>query len=276
MKIRLLGTGASEGFPAMFCTCEKCMQARMKGGPNIRTRSGALIDEDLKVDFPPDTMSHVHRYGLRMDRVRHLLITHSHADHFDPHDLYPRRTPVYAVMPPDTPPTGLYGNEKVLGMVHPEDLTPDAEGRVAWELHQVQHDVPIDMGDYRVTPVRALHDPREECMIYVIEKGGKTLLYGHDTGWFDEVIWDVLRRFRFDCVIMDCTYGLMSQTRGHLGFPENIRLRETMLREGMADERTVFVATHYSHNCLADYDEMVQAAQGTGILISYDGMVIEV
>ena len=80
----------------------------------------------------------------------------------------------------------------------------------------------------------------------------------------------------FDCVLMDCTYGLMSQEKGHMGFPENIRIRETMLREGMADERTVFVSTHYSHNCLADYDEMVQAAMGTGILIAYDGMVIEV
>ena len=51
MKIHFYGTGASEGFPAMFCTCDCCKTARELKGKNIRTRTGAQIDENLLIDF---------------------------------------------------------------------------------------------------------------------------------------------------------------------------------------------------------------------------------
>lgn len=43
MKITYLGTAAAEGFPAMFCNCEYCREAKKLGGKNIRTRSQAII-----------------------------------------------------------------------------------------------------------------------------------------------------------------------------------------------------------------------------------------
>ena len=52
MKITYLGTAASEGLPAPFCTCEVCRRAREAGGKSVRTRSQALVDESLLIDFP--------------------------------------------------------------------------------------------------------------------------------------------------------------------------------------------------------------------------------
>ena len=48
MEMILLGTAAAEGWPAPFCACVHCNAARSRGGANIRTRSGALIDDELK------------------------------------------------------------------------------------------------------------------------------------------------------------------------------------------------------------------------------------
>ena len=53
MKIQILGTAAAEGWPALFCNCEACRRAREKGGKNIRTRAGTLIDDQLLIDFRP-------------------------------------------------------------------------------------------------------------------------------------------------------------------------------------------------------------------------------
>ena len=61
MKFRYLGTAAAEGFPAMFCRCDACEEARRLGGINLRARSQALIGEDLLLDFPPDTYAHAMR-----------------------------------------------------------------------------------------------------------------------------------------------------------------------------------------------------------------------
>ena len=54
MKIQFLGTAAAEGIPALFCQCPVCRQARAAGGKEIRTRSGAIIDGKLKLDFGYD------------------------------------------------------------------------------------------------------------------------------------------------------------------------------------------------------------------------------
>lgn len=58
MKITYLGTAASEGLPAPFCTCPVCQKARQEGGKSVRTRTQALVDESLLIDFPPDTYLH--------------------------------------------------------------------------------------------------------------------------------------------------------------------------------------------------------------------------
>lgn len=64
MKIKFLGTGAAEGIPAIFCNCSVCKYARKIKGRNVRTRSQALINNDLLLDFGLDTYWHAVTYGL--------------------------------------------------------------------------------------------------------------------------------------------------------------------------------------------------------------------
>ena len=45
MKVTFNGTGASEGFPALFCECEHCKRVRTMDPINFRMRSSCLIDE---------------------------------------------------------------------------------------------------------------------------------------------------------------------------------------------------------------------------------------
>src|SRR5690606_11370461 len=87
MRIRLMGTAAAEGWPAVWCACQACCRARAAGGKNVRTRSGALIDDDLKIDLPPDTYMQALRDGVELSKVRSLFITHTHADHYYLHEL---------------------------------------------------------------------------------------------------------------------------------------------------------------------------------------------
>ena len=45
---------------------------------------------------------------------------------------------------------------------------------------------------------------------------------------------------------------------------------------GMADEKTVFILNHFSHNGGLTYDEMRAVAKKDGFEISYDGMNVEI
>ena len=62
MKIKFLGTAAAEGIPALFCDCRVCQNARRVGGKEIKTRSQAIVDDKILIDFPADTYTNLPNY----------------------------------------------------------------------------------------------------------------------------------------------------------------------------------------------------------------------
>ena len=52
----------------------------------------------------------------------------------------------------------------------------------------------------------------------------------------------------------------------------NLEVMERLRAEGIADEKTVFVAAHFSHNGGQTHAEMVPEMAKHGILVAYDGM----
>ncbi|MDQ6421857.1 MBL fold metallo-hydrolase [Paenibacillus sp. LHD-117] len=77
---------------------------------------------------------------------------------------------------------------------------------------------PFTFGDTVVTPLPADHDRHETCLLYYVERGGKRLFYGHDTGWFPEGTWEWLKDKKIDLAILDCTHGFTGNNRnaGHM------------------------------------------------------------
>lgn len=83
MKPILLGTAASEAIPAVFCECPVCSHVRKYNGKNVRTRSSFLIDEYNIIDFSPDVFHQVLNCGISLKKLRNILLTHFHEDHFN-------------------------------------------------------------------------------------------------------------------------------------------------------------------------------------------------
>jgi len=281
MKIQYLGTAAAEGWPGLFCQCEQCETARSRGGRNIRTRSQAVVfaneiecgtpDERLLIDFPADTYLHCRQHGLRLEKIGHLIITHSHDDHCFPADLAYRNNVFARPNPPF--PLHIYGNENVYDRMMNELKPSEREGL---EFHIVETGVPFMAGEYRVTPLPALHDRKERCLIYMIEHKGKTLLYGNDTGIFPEEAWDMLAGKELDLVSLDCTFGIYQDGNNHMGLPDIPSLVERLTKQGCLKSSSCIVLHHFSHNGGACYDEMVERAKPLGYDVSYDGGVWEI
>lgn len=272
MKVKVLGTAAAEAWPGLFCTCEACKEARRRGGKNIRTRSSMLFDDALMIDFSADTYLHVLRDNLDLSVLKYLFVTHSHSDHFYPHDLF-MRMPPFAHL--DTPALTVYGNDCVLARVAKAygEERYDEEKLEQWlRFHELKMFEPVQAGPYLVTPYRALHDRKEDCMFFSVEKGGKTMLYGHDTGHFPEDSWAAMKGKHFDLILLDCTVGPNTDGKNHMGLPDNALMRERFLKEGLADETTRFVVTHFSHNGAVLHEEMVEMAGALGFETAYDGV----
>ncbi len=277
MKLTYLGTAAAEGWPAVFCNCEYCRKAKALGGKNIRTRSQAIINDDLLIDFPTDTYHHMFTNKLDISRVKHCFITHSHLDHFQPTDLFFRTDDCYAhgVVEPII---HLYGNASVIkkyeGFVA---AVGDDERAPSAEIHEIKAYQTVNTGKYSVTPLPANHAPNETAFVYLISDGSKTLLYLHDTGLLFEEVYDYLEKnnIKADLISYDCTYGALRSGGGHMGLDSVPIVRDRLKEIGVCSESTVSVVNHYSHNGKYLHDEMDAAARELGFIASYDGMAIE-
>lgn len=276
MKITYLGTAAAEGLPAMFCRCEVCLRAMKAGGRNRMTRSQALVNDDLLIDFPADSLRHLHQNELDFSAVTTLIVTHSHFDHFVPIDLHLRNSAYFAHnLTADH--LEFYGNERVLEVLNTDQKTyavePATEGL---SVHLAKAYQPFRSGQYDVIPLRANHAPEENALNYVVSDGEKTLLYLHDTSLPFEETYDFLRekKIRADLVSYDCTFGARPHGATHLGLPACAAVREKLEAIGVSDANTISVINHFSHNGRSIYDELVPVAAELGFLTAYDGMVV--
>jgi len=274
MKIKILGTAAAEGFPAMFCECDTCRKARRLGGRNIRTRSGAVIDEKLLIDFGPDTLHHTIYNGLDLTKVTDLLITHSHRDHLYPLD-FENRKDGYCVMK-NKKPLNIYGTVASIN-----EIKGIYKGNTGVEkelkLNVIEPFKTYKIGEYTVIPLKANHSPKTDPVIYIIQKSGKTFLYSTDTGcYFPETV-DFLKNWAgyVDAIAIDCTAILLKNWREHhMGLDTDIEQIEQLKSVGIMDENTKVFLHHFSHNGGAVYDDLVTIAAKYGFFVAYDGMEI--
>ncbi|MBO5702869.1 MAG: hypothetical protein J6S71_10565 [Clostridia bacterium] len=269
MKLKYLGTAAAEGFPALFCNCKYCNEARALGGKNIRTRSQSLINGDLLIDFPPDTYHHFLTHGIKGDEIKYLLITHAHSDHLYQRDLF-RRYGCYAHNM-GTPMLELYCSARTASAL--EGDIPNVHVNIIKAF-----DV-IEFGAYRVAALPARHMPGGEPLNYIIESEGKTLLYAHDTGYlFDEVFEFIEKNnFRFDMISLDCTNVdiPIPDTGSHMGFPNINRVIEKLGSFGAINDNAIICVNHFSHNGNPLHEHLCNRADEYGYLVSYDGFEVE-
>lgn len=272
MELLLLGTAAAEGWPAPFCLCPACEEARRRGGANLRSRSGALLDDDLKIDFNADTVLHLQRAGRSLARVRTILFTHQHSDHIIPAELA-WSAPPFTNTPPAEP-IAVYGNEEVIGMLR--EYFPEP-ARKNLDLRLLEPHVPVTTptGD-TILPLPADHAPG--ALVLRVTRGGRNLFYGHDSGLYPDATLDSLTEGSpLDIALFDCTYGgQTSGNRGHMGVDGVVRMADELRRRGPITEHTRVIATHFSHNGGLLHEELAHAFLPHRIEVAFDGMVVRV
>lgn len=278
MKLKYLGTAAAEGWPALFCKCEYCENARKAGGKNIRTRSQALINDDLLIDFPADTYMHAVTNRLDMSAVKYCFVTHSHLDHFSPTDVFLRNTDFYAHNM-TTPIMTFYGNGDVIDKLKKTiRLWLGDEVFPSIEYDEIKAFKTVCVGRYKVTPLPANHKNNESAFVYLIESDDGNILYLHDTGLLYDEVYDYLetRKVRVGLISYDCTYVILESAGGHMGLDSVPYVRKRLEEIGVADANTLSVVNHFSHNGKLLHDELCKEAEKINFITAYDGMEIEV
>jgi phosphoribosyl 1,2-cyclic phosphate phosphodiesterase len=269
MKVRLLGTGAADGIPALFSKDEISRFAREYGGRDVRTRSAAIIDDQLKIDLGPDTLHQMTREGLSAADWIGLVFTHSHEDHLTVSEL---QYALYPFTPDEENGFCIYGNASVLEAIRTR--YPDWP----FELHLSASFEPFRLAEYEITPVKAFHVcAQEDAQNLLITRDGRTLLYATDTGvWRDET-WEFLLRQKIHGLVIECTDGLAPTTYdGHLDCKEAIEVVAKLRDRGALESEAPVYTTHHAHYGMATHEQLRERLEPHGILPGYDGLIFEI
>ena len=122
-------------------------------------------------------------------------------------------------------------------------------------------------------PLRANHIPHETCLIYVVEKDGRRILYGCDSGLYPEETNRALSGLRLDMAVLECTMLAAPAGHGHCSLTEMRRQKQLLTECGAITPDTKVYISHLCHSGgLSSQREIEEAVAGDGIQVAYDGL----
>ena len=265
MNVFFLGTGAAEGFPALFSRTPINREALCRGGKNLRLRSGILVEETIRVDLCPDALAQVHKYPHRdLTAIEHLLFTHTHDDHFAARELQYLSC---NFAPDREEPLRIWASSEALEKLHEE--TSHFFEPPPLRCGALEPFVEVPVGHLFVTPITAHHRHDELCFNFIFRSGNTRLLYASDTGWYAPETWEFLETVPLAGAIVECGKGISESTyEGHLSLEECIAFKETLMLKPGAP----FYLTHICHTGLLLHEELEESCAPHGILVAYDGL----
>ncbi|NLF93715.1 MAG: hypothetical protein GX564_07480 [Oligosphaeraceae bacterium] len=257
MELLFLGTGAADWLPP---------------GPTVgnhRRHCSLLLNQQILLDCNAMTLDALQEFAVDCSRISHIVIGHSHSDHFDFDSIctlasQPRSTALTLHLEAGSAqkfpiPDGLSGNLQLQPFTTGEEFT---------------------VGAWQFQPDAANHpmaDPQEQAVHFLLQDpDGKTLLYLLDGGWPPEKTCLRWQHTYLNVIIWELTVGI--ETAFHIFSHCNaqmLAILETAFRQrGMIDANTLQLCSHLARRFCPPQPELQRQLQPYPFRPAYDGMKI--
>lgn len=258
MRVRLLGTGSSDGWPNAWCVCASCRAARAQGV--LRGQSSALVDDRLLLELGHDGVRAAAGSGA-LAGVEAVLVTHAHPDHHAAPAWMWRgwaagRRPLTLLAPPavlaDAAP--LLDDRVTTVAVHPGDA--------------------LQVAGYDVRALPATHggaDAGPAVLYDLTGPDGRRLLWATDTGVLGEQALQLAQGRAYDAVLLDLTSAHLPAHHDLVTWPRQVA---ELRRRGAIVDGTSVHAVHLGHDNPPP-DELDALLAGWGASAVRDGQVLE-
>ena len=256
MRVRLLGTGASDGWPNPWCACASCGAARAAG--RVRRQTSALVDGRLLFELGHDGV----RAAQDLTAVEAVLVTHAHPDH--------HAVPAWMWR-------GWAAGRRPLVLAGPPAVLEAARPR----LDDTVSTVVVRPGDrfalagYDVVAVPATHaapDVGPALLYDLTGPDGARLLWATDTGALGEDALRLVEGRAYDAVLLDLTSAHLPDHHDLRTWPEQVA---ELRRRGAVVDATAVHAVHVGHDNPPP-DELDAVLAGWGASAPRDGDVLDV
>ncbi|KAB8137452.1 MBL fold metallo-hydrolase [Gracilibacillus oryzae] len=275
MKITFLGTAAADQIPSPYCNCPRCDYARKHRGKDMRKRCSYLLNDNLLVDMSPDLLAACSMHGVHLMDVKHALVTHSHADHFDATNLVVRKLGFPEHEKP--PQLDFIAPPSVMTLLNARGVRDTAMG--VRRIPVLPYDQ-VELPTYQIKAIKATHYPTVgDAVNYMIDDGTSKVLIASDTAVYKEEVWPHLEGMELDQLVIECTVGTNigfkdGQTR-HLSIDGVQTMVEKMREIGAITDKTAICGTHFTHKHCPSHEELSKVLADIGAECAYDGLILE-
>ncbi len=256
MKIHFLGTGAAD------------WDWSLPLSPEVRGSTCTLLDGKIMIDAGKTSWENLLKCNIDPAEITHLLITHTHMDHFDPEAIKK-----IASAP---------GRKKKLHVyTSPEGvLRLDRSLMTTTEL-AFGKKIIIQKNIFEVLSANHMVENENEATFHflITTPKNKRLLYALDGGWMTSYTRNKLGWIHLDMIIWDATSGThLNDWRfaDHNNLEMIQHMRESLANRGLVNEKTVHVFNHIAFTLWPEMEsERKEAAEKyCGILVE-DGDTME-
>ncbi len=178
-------------------------------GTNVhptRAAAGYLVqtDQTLLLDFGPRVLMNLVKTGTDRHRIRHILFSHFHADHFSDFITFFFDAVFYSRFVGTRPDLTLIGPRGSRRLFITILKTFPGFNAAAFRVNiREVSNRSFRLGETRITPRTVVHSPRLHCVGYRIEHGGKVLVYSGDSQYCESLV-RLCRRA--DVAALDCSF----------------------------------------------------------------------
>ncbi len=249
--------------------------------PNLRKPAQLFISPRYLVDFSTEGVDQLQRHNVGLQKVDHILITHSQLDHF-----YVQSIVNYCLQRAQNThlPTHIFGNEMIRHLMDQEILLQRAQDMVVVQV--LEPFEAYDLGDMVVVPLVANHLNKgrnallgETAFNYVFRLDSKTILYAVDTAYPLPETWAALGQHCFDIVIIEATLGeennVDRMTTDHLNYALVEEIITRLRSAGNLAPNALIALTHLSPWRVPSHEETAAHLARKGLTLAFDGMRID-
>lgn len=264
MKVTFLGTGAADWDINAYDTTN-----------GFRRNSAVLINDDLLIDPGPHIFHYCEKSGQPdlLKNVRNIIVTHTHADHFNCENLMKL-----------VEMTGcrLWGDRACMRKLIRE-LGPEKAQKIPFCETHVRQPLAYLIGNYSIWCLRSNHfteDRDEATRLYLINDGKKILYYGCDSAWIPTESWNVIKTQKVNAMVLECTCGETAPDDWRIFEHNTLDMLELMLRmfrkyNYFAPDVKYYVS-HMARTLHKSHEELAEYLKPLGVTPAYDGFTIEV
>ena len=260
-SILFLGTGAADWPAPPYGTA---MKETQNGA--MRGYSSVIIDGQLLIDCGATVPDAIDHFGVDINRITDILLTHTHPDHFDIDAIR------WLISIRN-------GKNSINLRAHPSALSklPEIQGicQCATEVGET-----FNLPSMTATSLAANHDVADETALhFLLQKDGVSILYATDGAWFLKNTWAYLMKTVLDVIIWDTTCG---ETKGDWRIFEHNSIDminimyQTLATQGVISPRTKIFLTHMSKSLCAPHDDMTKRLASQGLIPAYDGLTVSI